>query len=51
MSRVYPAQRECVREDDSTKLFSVVARRYAREILPTKSVQTRKTKGLATLQN
>ena len=36
------AQRECVREDDSTKLFSVVARRYVREIFPTKSVQTRK---------
>lgn len=36
------AQRECVREDDSTRLFSVVARRYVREIFPTKSVQTRK---------
>ena len=36
------AQRECVREDDSTKLFSVVARRYIREVFPTKSVQTRK---------
>ena len=36
------AQRECVREDDSTKLFSVLARRYFREIFPTKSVQTRK---------
>ena len=36
------AQRECVREDDSTKLFSVVARRYIREVFPTKSAQTRK---------
>lgn len=36
------AQRECVREDDSNKLFSVVARRYIREVFPTKSVQTRK---------
>ena len=36
------AQREGVREDDSTKLFSVVARRYVREVFPTKSVQTRK---------
>ncbi len=36
------AQRECVREDESSKLFSVVARRYVREIFPTKSVQTRK---------
>ena len=36
------AQREGVREDDSTKLFSVVARRYVREVLPTKSIQTRR---------
>ena len=36
------AQREGVREDDSTKLFSVVAKRYIREIFPSKSVQTRK---------
>lgn len=36
------AQREGVREDDSTKLFSVVARRYVREVLPTKGVQTRR---------
>lgn len=36
------AQREGVREDDSTKLFSIVARRYVREILPTKGVRTRK---------
>ena len=36
------AQRECVKEDDSTRLFSVVARRYVREIFPTKSVQTRR---------
>lgn len=35
------AQREGVREDDSTKLFSVIARRYVREVFPTKSVQTR----------
>ena len=36
------AQREGVREDDSTKLFSVIAKRYVREILPTKGVRTRK---------
>lgn len=36
------AQREGVREDDFTKLFSIVARRYVREIFPSKSVQTRK---------
>lgn len=36
------AQREGVREDDSTRLFSVVARRYVREVLPTKSVATRR---------
>lgn len=36
------AQREGVREDESTKLFSIVAKRYIREIFPSKSVQTRK---------
>lgn len=36
------AQREGVREDDSTRLFSVVAKRYVREVYPSKSVQTRK---------
>ena len=36
------AQREGVREDDSTKLFSVIAKRYIREVFPTKSVRTRK---------
>lgn len=36
------AQREGVREDDATKLFSVIAKRYIREIFPTKSPQTRK---------
>ena len=36
------AQRESVPEDDSTKLFSVVAKRYVREIFPLKSIQTRK---------
>ena len=36
------AQREGVREDDSTKLFSVVARRYVREVFPTKSYRTRR---------
>ena len=36
------AQRESVPEDDSTKLFSVVAKRYVREIFPSKSIQTRK---------
>lgn len=36
------AQLEGVREDDSTRLFSVVARRYTREIFPTKAVATRR---------
>jgi len=36
------AQLEGVREDDSTRLFSVVARRYVREIFPTKAVATRR---------
>ena len=36
------AQREGVREDDSTKLFSVVVKRYVREVYPSKSVQTRR---------
>jgi integrase len=36
------AQREGEREDDSTRLFSVVARRYVREVYPTKAVRTRK---------
>ncbi|MFO6418581.1 tyrosine-type recombinase/integrase [Hylemonella sp. W303a] len=31
-----------MREDDSTRLFSVVARRYVREVLPTKGVRTRR---------
>lgn len=36
------AQREGVKEDDSTRLFSVIARRYVREVYPLKSVRTRK---------
>ena len=36
------AQREGVREDDSTKLFSVVARRYVKEVFPTKATATRR---------
>jgi integrase len=36
------AQLEGVREDDSTRLFSVVARRYVREIFPTKAIATRR---------
>ena len=36
------AQRESVPEDDSTKLFSLVAKRYVREIFPSKSTQTQK---------
>ncbi len=36
------AQREGVREDDSTRLFSVVAKRYVREIFPMKAPPTRK---------
>lgn len=35
------AQHEGVREDDSSRLFSVVARRYMREVFPTKSLRTR----------
>ena len=35
------AQREGQREDDSTRLFAVLARRYVREVLPTKSLRTR----------
>lgn len=34
-------QREGVREEDSTKLFSVVARCYVLEVYPIKSIQTR----------
>lgn len=36
------AQREGFREDDSTKLFSVVASRYIREVFPTKAISTRR---------
>lgn len=36
------AQREGVKEDDSTRLVSVIAKRYVREVYPTKSVRTRK---------
>jgi integrase len=36
------AMREGVKEDDSTKLFSVVVKRYIREVYPLKSVRTRK---------
>lgn len=36
------ALREGVREDDSTKLFSVVAKRYVREVFPTKAAATRR---------
>jgi len=36
------AQLEGVREDDSTKLFSVVAKRYVREVFPTKAIATRR---------
>jgi hypothetical protein len=35
------AQREGVRDDDSGKLFSVIARRYVREIYLSKAVRTR----------
>jgi len=34
------AQHESLPEDDSTKLFSIVAKRYVREIFPSKSIQT-----------
>jgi hypothetical protein len=36
------AQVEGVKEDDSTRLFSVVAKRYVREVYPTKAIRTRK---------
>lgn len=36
------AQLESVKEDESSRLFSVVARRYVREVFPQKSEQTRK---------
>lgn len=36
------AQREGVKEDDSTRLFSVIARRYVREVLPTKAPASRR---------
>ena len=36
------AQHESLPEDYSTKLFSIVAKRYIREIFPSKSIQTRK---------
>lgn len=36
------AQREGVKEDDSTRLFSVIAKRYVREVYLLKSVRTRK---------
>jgi integrase len=39
------AQREGVRADDSTRLFSVVARRYVREVFPTKAATTRRDNG------
>jgi integrase len=35
------AQVEGVREDDSTKLFSVIVKRYQREVYPTKAPRTR----------
>ena len=45
------APRESVPEDDSTRLFSIVATRYIREVLPSKSIQTQKDndKALANL--
>lgn len=36
------AQLEGVNEDDSSRVFSVVAKRYVREVYPTKAVRTRK---------
>ncbi len=36
------ARREGVREDDSSKLFSVIAKRYVRDVYPTKAIRTRK---------
>ncbi|MBA2965410.1 tyrosine-type recombinase/integrase [Ramlibacter sp. MAH-25] len=36
------AQLEGVKEDDSSRLFSVIAKRYVREVYPTKAVRTRK---------
>ena len=36
------AQREGVKEDESSRLFSVVAKRYTREVFPTKAAATRR---------
>lgn len=36
------AQLEGVKEDDSSRLFSIIAKRYVREVYPTKAVRTRK---------
>ena len=36
------AQREGVREDDSTRTFAIIAKRYVREVYPTKAARTRK---------
>jgi hypothetical protein len=36
------AQREGVKEDDSTSLFSIVAWRYVRDVYPSKSYHTRR---------
>ena len=36
------AQLEGTKEDDSSKLFSVIASRYVREIYPSKAIRTRK---------
>lgn len=36
------AQLEGVKEEDSSSLFSVIAKRYVREVYPTKAVRTRK---------
>lgn len=36
------AQLEGVREDDSSRLFSIIVKRYVREVYPTKALRTRK---------
>ena len=45
------AMRESVQEDESSRLFSIIAKRYMREIFPTKSVRTQQdnTKELTNL--
>lgn len=40
-TRLAHCRREGVREDDSTKLFSLIVKRYVREVYPTKAARMR----------